>query len=59
MHTEEEMLQAEIEFWRYMILSRRETVSEQVTERMTYACDLAERKLQMMDKEPSISMREQ
>ncbi len=59
MHTEEKMLQAEVEFWRYMIVSRRGSVSEQVTERMIYACDLAERKLLMMDQEPAISVREQ
>jgi len=49
MQTEEEMLQAEIEFWRYMIKSRRGTVSEQATERMLLACELAERKLMMTD----------
>jgi hypothetical protein len=48
MQTEENMLQAEIEFWRYMIESRRGTVSEQATERMLNACELAERKLLMM-----------
>jgi len=48
MQTEENMLQAEIEFWRYMIESRRGTVSEQATERMLNACELAERKLMMM-----------
>ena len=47
MQTEEEMLQAEIEFWRYMIESRRGTISEQATERMLNACELAERKLMM------------
>ncbi len=50
METEEKMLQAEIEFWRYMIESRRGTVSEQATERMLSACELAERKLMMMDR---------
>ena len=50
MDTEEKMLQAEIEFWRYMIESRRGTVSEQATERMLSACELAERKLMMMDR---------
>jgi hypothetical protein len=50
MQTEETMLQAEIEFWRYMIESRRGAVSEQATERMLYACQLAERKLLMMGK---------
>jgi len=48
MQTEENMLQAEIEFWRFMIKSRRGTVSEQSTERMLYACELAERKLLMI-----------
>ena len=49
MHTEENMLQAEIEFWRYMIESRRGTVSAQATERMLSACELAERKLLLME----------
>ena len=49
MQTEENLLQAEIEFWRYMITSRRGTVSEQATERMLYARHLAERKLLMID----------
>ena len=53
MQTEEKMLQAEIEFWRYMIESRRGTVSEQTTERMQSACELAERKLMMMSDECS------
>lgn len=48
METEENMLLAEIEFWRYMIESRRGTISEQASERMLYACELAERKLMMM-----------
>lgn len=48
MQKEENMLQAEIEFWRFMIESRRGTVSEQATERMRNACELAERKLMMM-----------
>ena len=48
MQTEENMLQAEIEFWRFMIESRRGIVSEQATERMSSACELAERKLMMM-----------
>jgi len=55
MQTEENMLQAEIEFWRYMIESRRGTVSEQATERMLSACELAERKLLMMERNSSIS----
>lgn len=45
MQTDEEMLKAEIEFWRYMIESRRGSVSEQAVERMLNACELAERKL--------------
>ena len=49
MQTEEHMLQAEIEFWRFMIESRRGKVSEQATERMLSACELAERKLMLMD----------
>ena len=49
MQKEEIMLQAEIEFWRYMIESRRGIVSEQATERMQNACELAERKLTFMD----------
>jgi hypothetical protein len=49
MQIEENLLQAEIEFWRYMIQSRRGTISEQATERMLLACELAERKLMMMD----------
>jgi hypothetical protein len=49
MQAEQDMLQAEIEFWRYMIESRRGMVSEQATERMLNACRLAERKLLMMD----------
>lgn len=59
MQTEETMLQAEIEFWRYMIESRRGTVSAQATERMLYACQLAERKLLMMGKPPSPDQMEQ
>ncbi len=47
MQKEENMLQAEIEFWRSMIESRRGTVSEQAIERMRNACELAERKLMM------------
>ena len=53
MQSEENMLQAEIEFWRYMIKSRRGTISEQATERMLNACELAERKLMMMEKPSS------
>ena len=53
MDTEENMLQAEIEFWRYMIESRRGAVSEQTAERMQNACELAKRKLMMMGDECS------
>ena len=49
MDTEENLLQAEIEFWRYMIESRRGSISEQATERMLHACELAERKLMMKE----------
>ena len=55
MQTEENMLQAEIEFWRYMIESRRGTISEQATERMLYACELAERKLLLVDQRSSLN----
>ncbi len=48
MQTEEDMLQAEIEFWRYMIESRRGSISEQAAGRMLDACELAERRLMMM-----------
>ena len=48
MQKEEHMLQAEIEFWRFMIESRRGKVSEQATERMLNACELAERKLMLI-----------
>ena len=54
MQTEENMLQAEIEFWRYMIESRRGTVSEQATDRMLNACELAERKLMLIDRGSSL-----
>jgi hypothetical protein len=47
MQVDEEMLKAEIEFWRFMIESRIGTVSEQATERMRNACELAERKLML------------
>lgn len=53
MHAKETMLQAEIEFWRFMIESRRGTVSEQATERMQYACELAERKLLRTGNQPA------
>ena len=50
MDTKENMLLAEIEFWRYMIESRRGSISEQATERMLQACELAERKLMMIER---------
>lgn len=53
MEKEQTILQAEIEFWRYMIESRRGMVSEQATERMMNACELAERRLMMMVNVPS------
>ncbi|MGD9021303.1 MAG: hypothetical protein PVJ71_01215 [Lysobacterales bacterium] len=54
MQLDKEMLQAEIEFWRHMIVSRRGMVSEQVMKRMHDACALAERKLVLMrSSEPS------
>jgi hypothetical protein len=49
MQNEQTMLRAEIEFWRYMIESRRGTISAQATERMLFACELAERRLMMID----------
>ena len=52
METQEHLLLAEIEFWRYMIESRRGTDNEEVTERMLFACELAERKLMMMQRTP-------
>ncbi len=55
MQTEEEMLSAEIEFWRDMIESRKGTVPEQTTERMLNARELAERRLLMMQEEPADS----
>jgi hypothetical protein len=59
METEQSMLLAEIEFWRYMIESRRGHISEQAAERMLHACKLAERKLMMMECEsPSIETRQ-
>ena len=48
MQLDKNMLRAEIEFWRHMIVSRRGMVSEQVMERMRDACTLAERKLALM-----------
>jgi hypothetical protein len=50
MDTDEKLLLAEIEFWRHMIESRRGTISDQATERMLNACELAERKLMLMDR---------
>lgn len=48
MQTKEDMLQAEIEFWRFMIESRRGAISAQAIERMLNACALAERKLLLL-----------
>jgi hypothetical protein len=53
MQKKEKMLQAEIEFWRFMIESRRGTISKKATERMLDACQLAERKLLMMNQPSS------
>lgn len=53
------MLLAEIEFWRYMIKSRRGAVPDQATERMLHACALAERKLLLMNDAPSLGVLEQ
>ena len=59
METEKNMLLAEIEFWHYMIESRRGKISEQASERMIHACELAERKLMMMEcVSPSIETRQ-
>ena len=59
METEQSMLLAEIEFWRYMIESRRGHISEQAAERMLHACELAEQKLMMMGCEsPGIETRQ-
>ena len=52
MQTQENMLLAEIEFWRFMIKSRRGTVSQSTTERMLHACELAERKLLTIHEAP-------
>ena len=53
METEENLLLAEIEFWRYMIESRRGAISEQASQRMLDACELAQRKLMMMERASS------
>lgn len=53
MQSQKQQLQAEIEFWRLMIESRRGTNSEQSTERMRNACELAEHKLLGLDDSPS------
>jgi hypothetical protein len=58
MQADIEMLKAEIEFWRYMIESRRGNASEQATERMLNACELAERKLMMVDDSISVIERQ-
>lgn len=55
MQTQEEMLYAEIEFWRDMLESRKGTVPEQTTERMLNARELAERKLLMVQEESADS----
>jgi hypothetical protein len=47
MEADEEMLKAEIEFWRFMIENRKGTVSKDAIERMLNACALAERKLML------------
>lgn len=49
MQTEEKMLRAEIDFWHFMIENRNANVSEQATERMFRACELAERRLMMVE----------
>lgn len=48
MQVDEEILLAEIEFWRDMIVSRRGAVSEQAYERMVNAFELAEKKLMLV-----------
>lgn len=53
MYKQKEQLQAEIEFWRFMIESRRGTISDQTAERMRNACELAEHKLMRLDDAPS------
>jgi len=53
METEENLLLAEIEFWRYMIESRRGAISEQASQRMLDACELAQRRLMMMERASS------
>jgi hypothetical protein len=52
MHTLEQMLKTEIEFWRSMIENCEEGDTQQTTERMIQACKLAERKLLMIQEEP-------
>jgi len=59
MHKKEKMLLAEIEFWRFMIESRRGTTSEQATERMRNACELAEHKLMKVAAQPKGNMHQQ
>ena len=48
MQLDKDVLRAEIEFWRHMIVSRRGLVSEQAMERMHDARALAEWKLSLM-----------
>jgi hypothetical protein len=59
MHANKTMLQAEIEFWRFMIESRRGIASEQATERMIFACQLAERKLLKIGDQPARQLEHQ
>jgi hypothetical protein len=54
MHTTEQMLKVEIEFWHSVIEGRAEGTTQQATERMIYACKLAERKLLMIQEESSM-----
>jgi hypothetical protein len=50
MQTTEQMLTAEIKFWRSMIEGPEEGTTQEVVERMIQACKLAERKLLMVQK---------
>lgn len=59
MHKKEKMLLAEVEFWRFMIESRRGTTSEQAIERMQNACELAEHKLLKVATQPKGSLHRQ
>ena len=53
MEIRQQQLLAEIEFWRFMIESRRGAISEQTAERMRNACELAEHKLMRLGDSPS------